>query len=76
MKFSSGKDTTIAGAQMRGDEVIGRVGGDLKVASVADTGKVEGKEFDLSATVQVGSSWTASPSMEVMSRRLTSSIQA
>ena len=54
LKFSSGKDTTIAGAQMRGDEVIGRVGGDLKVASVADTGKVEGKEFDLSATVSVG----------------------
>ncbi|MBV4508015.1 hemagglutinin repeat-containing protein [Pseudomonas sp. BW13M1] len=54
LKFSSGKDTTIAGAQVRGDEVIGRVGGDLKVASVADTGKVEGKEFDLSATVSVG----------------------
>ncbi|MFT0867412.1 hemagglutinin repeat-containing protein [Pseudomonas sp. CAM1A] len=54
LKFSSGKDTTIAGAQLRGDEVIGRVGGDLKVASVADTGKVEGKEFDLSATVSVG----------------------
>ncbi|WP_063545307.1 hemagglutinin repeat-containing protein [Pseudomonas putida] len=54
LKFTSGKDTTIAGAQLRGDEVIGRVGGDLKVASVTDTGKVQGKEYDLSATVSGG----------------------
>ncbi|MDW9405106.1 hypothetical protein GE454_18790 [Pseudomonas soli] len=54
LKFSSGKDTNIKGAQVRGDEVIGRVGGDLNVASAIDTGKVKGKEFDLSATVTVG----------------------
>ncbi|WP_460116584.1 hemagglutinin repeat-containing protein [Pseudomonas sp. S2_C03] len=48
--FSSGKDTNIAGANLRGDEVVGRVGGDLNVSSVADTGKVKGKEFDISAT--------------------------
>lgn len=54
LKFTSGKDTNIQGAQLRGDEVIGRVGGDLNVASAVDTGKVKGKEFDLSATVTVG----------------------
>ncbi|MBA6065909.1 hemagglutinin repeat-containing protein [Pseudomonas mosselii] len=54
LKFTSGKDTNIQGAQVRGDEVIGRVGGDLNVASAIDTGKVKGKEFDLSATVTIG----------------------
>ncbi|WP_414158731.1 hemagglutinin repeat-containing protein [Pseudomonas sp. BNK-45] len=52
--FTSGKDTNIAGANLRGDEVIGRVGGDLNVASVADTGKVKGKEFDISVTATFG----------------------
>ena len=54
LKFTSGQDTTIAGATLRGDEVIGRVGGDLKVSSLPDTGKVKGKEFDLSATATIG----------------------
>ncbi|MBI6954545.1 hemagglutinin repeat-containing protein [Pseudomonas sp. CCOS 191] len=54
LKFTSGKDTNIKGAQVRGDEVIGRVGGDLNVASAIDTGKVKGKEFDINATVTVG----------------------
>ncbi|WP_158242638.1 MULTISPECIES: hemagglutinin repeat-containing protein [unclassified Pseudomonas] len=48
--FTSGQDTNIAGATLRGDEVVGRVGGDLNVSSVADTGEVKGKEFDISAT--------------------------
>lgn len=52
--FESGRDTNVAGAQMRGDSVVGRVGRDLNISSVADTGKVKGKEFDLSATVTVG----------------------
>ncbi|AZE55487.1 Putative large exoprotein, ShlA/HecA/FhaA family [Pseudomonas synxantha] len=52
--FTSGKDTTIGGANLRGDEVVGRVGGDLKVSSVADTGKVKGKEFDISVTATIG----------------------
>jgi filamentous hemagglutinin len=52
--FESGRDTTIAGATVRGDEVIGKVGRDLTVSSVPDTGKVTGKEFDVSATVTVG----------------------
>ncbi len=49
-----GKDTTIRGATLRGDEVVGRVGGDLTVASAADTGKVKGKESDLSVTLGSG----------------------
>ncbi|MDY4301447.1 hemagglutinin repeat-containing protein [Pseudomonas salmasensis] len=52
--FESGRDTQVAGADLRGDKVIGRVGGDLNVSSVADTGKVKGKEFDLSVTVTIG----------------------
>ncbi|MCK9799407.1 hemagglutinin repeat-containing protein, partial [Pseudomonas sp. MAFF 302030] len=52
--LTSGKDTNISGANLRGDEVIGRVGGDLNVASVADTGKVKGKEFDISVTATFG----------------------
>ncbi|WP_371924059.1 hemagglutinin repeat-containing protein [Pseudomonas sp. IC_126] len=52
--FDSGQDTTIAGAQLRGNDVIGRVGGDLLVTSLADTGEVKGREFDLSATVTIG----------------------
>lgn len=54
LSFSSGEDTTIAGAELRGDEVIGRVGGDLRVSSLPDTGEVKGKEFDLSVTVTIG----------------------
>lgn len=54
LNFSSAGDTTIAGADLRGDEVLGRVGGDLKVASLADTGQVKGKESDLNVTVTVG----------------------
>nr|WP_312595184.1 hemagglutinin repeat-containing protein [Stutzerimonas nitrititolerans] len=52
--FDSGRDTAIAGAQLRGNDVIGRVGGDLLVTSLADTGEVKGREFDLSATVTIG----------------------
>ncbi|WP_416768935.1 hemagglutinin repeat-containing protein [Pseudomonas sp. RHF3.3-3] len=54
LSFTSGKDTNVAGANLRGNEVVGRVGGDLNVASVADTGKAKGKEFDVSATVAFG----------------------
>lgn len=52
--FNSGNDTNINGATLRGDEVVGRVGGDLNVSSVADTGKVKGKEFDISITATIG----------------------
>ncbi len=54
LSFTSGRDTTIAGAQLSGQEVIGRVGRDLTVASVIDTGSARGKESDVSGTVTVG----------------------
>jgi len=61
--FESGRDTNVAGAQMRGDSVVGRVGRDFNVSSVADTGKVTGKEFDISATVTVGFGFSMSGSL-------------
>nr|WP_272884265.1 hemagglutinin repeat-containing protein [Stutzerimonas stutzeri] len=61
--FDSGQDTTIAGAQLRGNDVIGRVGGDLLVTSLPDTGEVKGREFDLSATVTIGPGAGASGSV-------------
>ncbi len=54
LAFTSGRDSNIAGATLRGNEVVGRVGRDLTVTSLPDTGKTEGKEYDLSATVVVG----------------------
>ncbi len=60
LNFESGRDTTIAGATLRADEVIGEVGRDLTVISVPDTGKVNGKELDLSIT---GSFYGASGSV-------------
>ncbi|MGF6154114.1 hemagglutinin repeat-containing protein [Pseudomonas fluorescens] len=51
--FESGRDTTIAGAKLRGDEVIGDVGRNLTVSSVPNTGKADGKEFDANLTVAV-----------------------
>ena len=54
LRFTSGKDATIAGATLRGNEVIGRVGGDLLLSSVPDTGKVSGKQLDASVTVSIG----------------------
>ncbi|RMP00165.1 hypothetical protein ALQ30_200481 [Pseudomonas syringae pv. persicae] len=52
--FTSGQDTNIAGATLRGNDAVGLVGRDLNVTSLPDTGKVDGKEFDLSATVVAG----------------------
>ncbi|WP_422396211.1 hemagglutinin repeat-containing protein [Pseudomonas trivialis] len=52
--FVSGKDTTIGGANLRADEIVGRVGGDLNVSSITDKGDVKGKEFDISVTATIG----------------------
>jgi len=54
LHFDSGKDTTIAGATLRGKDVVGRVGGDLTVSSLPDTGKASGKQRDVSGTVSIG----------------------
>uniref|UniRef100_UPI0009DBA276 hemagglutinin repeat-containing protein n=1 Tax=Pseudomonas cremoricolorata TaxID=157783 RepID=UPI0009DBA276 len=63
LAFTSGQDTNIGGATLRGKDVVGRVGRDLNVSSLPDTGKVQGKEFDLSATVVVGPGSGASGSV-------------
>ncbi|MFJ2486387.1 hemagglutinin repeat-containing protein [Pseudomonas sp. NPDC087639] len=63
LSFESERDTTIAGATLRGDEVIGDVGRNLTVSSVPNTGKVEGKEFDASLTVAVSFGATVSGSL-------------
>ncbi len=54
LNFTSGRDTAISGAQLSGDEVTGRVGRDLTVTSLPDTGEVKGREFDVSATATFG----------------------
>lgn len=54
LSFESGRDTTVSGAKLEGENVTGEVGRNLIVSSVPDTGKVSGKEFDLSATVTIG----------------------
>ncbi|HKM38167.1 MAG TPA: hemagglutinin repeat-containing protein [Thiopseudomonas sp.] len=54
LKLNSGRDTIIAGAQLEGEHVTGRIGRDLLMSSVPDTGKVSGKEFDASMTGSVG----------------------
>ncbi|WNW12251.1 hemagglutinin repeat-containing protein [Pseudomonas sp. DTU_2021_1001937_2_SI_NGA_ILE_001] len=54
LKFSTGQDANIHGAVLRGNDVNGRVGRNLNVSSAIDTGKAEGKEYDINATVTVG----------------------
>ncbi|VVN31712.1 hemagglutinin repeat-containing protein [Pseudomonas fluorescens] len=63
LNFESGRDTNIAGATLRGDEVTGDVGRNLTVTSVPNTGKVEGKELDASLTVAVSIGATVSGSL-------------
>ncbi|MFF7707570.1 hemagglutinin repeat-containing protein [Pseudomonas sp. NPDC007930] len=59
MHLASGRDTTVAGAQLRADSVSAEVGRDLTVSSVPDTGKASGKQQDVSATVTVGLGWAS-----------------
>ncbi|MEH3021628.1 MAG: hemagglutinin repeat-containing protein [Pseudomonas oryzihabitans] len=54
VSFTSGRDTTVAGATIRGQDVAGDVGRNLTVSSLPDTGKASGREYDASLTVTVG----------------------
>ena len=54
LNFTSGRDTVISGSQLYANDITGRVGRDLTVASLADTGEVKGREFDVSATATFG----------------------
>jgi len=54
LDFEAGRDASVSGAKLEGENVDGEVGRNLTVSSVPDTGKVSGKEFDASATVTIG----------------------
>ncbi|MEQ9727509.1 hemagglutinin repeat-containing protein [Pseudomonas sp. WHRI 8822A] len=54
LNFASGRDTSITGAHVEGENVNGEVGRNLTVSSIPDTGKASGKEYDVSATVTIG----------------------
>ncbi len=54
LTLSSGRDTTIAGANLAADHVDVETGRNLTVASVTDTGKVDGKRTDVDIDVTVG----------------------
>nr|WP_246261498.1 hemagglutinin repeat-containing protein [Alteromonas ponticola] len=59
----SGNDTTIAGGNLAGSDVAMDIGGDLTVASVQNTGGVDGKRWDVSASITVGAGVTGSASV-------------
>ena len=54
LALDSGRDTSIAGATLRGHSVSANVGRDLSVSSVPDIGQASGKQKDFSGTVTVG----------------------
>ena len=62
LTLQSGNDTNIIGANLEGADTTLTVGGDLTVASIQDTGVVEGEQWDasLSATAGAGASVSVS----------------
>ncbi|WP_408951235.1 hemagglutinin repeat-containing protein [Lysobacter sp. Hz 25] len=58
----SGGNTTLQGAQARGEQVIARVGGDLNLISQQDTDRFESKDQSASGQVVVGFGSSASVS--------------
>ena len=60
LSITSGNDTTIAGANLFGEDVDVNVGGDLTVASVQDTGSVDGSRWDVSLGATIGISGPSS----------------
>ncbi|PYC29284.1 adhesin [Aquipseudomonas alcaligenes] len=73
LRFESGRDTTVAGAWVEGQDVTGKVGRDLLVSSAPNTGKVSGDELDASLTVSVGIYGSVSASGSVGVGRTTGS---
>ncbi len=63
LTLSSGRDTTIEGANLAADHVELETGRNLTVASVTDTGKVDGKRTDVDIDVTVGYGFSASGSV-------------
>ena len=60
LSITSGKDTTIVGANLHASEVDMDVGGDLTLASLQDTGSVEGRRWDASVSITAGLGYSAS----------------
>jgi len=54
LQLQSGQDTHIQGAYLEGQNVDVKTGRNLHIASTPDTGKVQGKELDVSVTVSIG----------------------
>jgi len=54
LQLQSGQDTHIQGAYLEGQNVDVKTGRNLHIASTPDSGKVQGKELDVSVTVSIG----------------------
>ncbi|MDQ1925054.1 hemagglutinin repeat-containing protein, partial [Massilia pseudoviolaceinigra] len=53
LTIKSGKDTTLAGAQVRGDKVVANIGGDLNIASLQDTDNYKSREKSSGGSVSI-----------------------
>ncbi|MDQ1816775.1 hemagglutinin repeat-containing protein [Massilia sp. CCM 9210] len=53
LTIKSGKDTTLAGAQVRGDKVVANIGGDLNIVSLQDTDNYTSREKSSGGSVSI-----------------------
>ncbi|MDM5182314.1 hemagglutinin repeat-containing protein, partial [Massilia sp. DJPM01] len=53
LNIKSGKDTTMAGAQVRGDKVVANIGGDLNIVSLQDTDNYTSREKSSGGSVSI-----------------------
>jgi filamentous hemagglutinin len=60
LTITSGRDANISGANLQAQDVDMDIGRNLTVASVQDTGSVEGRRWDASASITVGAGVSAS----------------
>lgn len=60
--FSSGGDTLLQGAQLRGEQVVGRVGGNLTLRSEQDTDRYDSRQLALKGEATIGYGFDGSAS--------------
>ncbi|MDQ1835570.1 hemagglutinin repeat-containing protein, partial [Massilia scottii] len=53
LNIKSGNDTTLAGAQVRGDKVVANIGGDLNIVSLQDTDNYTSREKSSGGSVSI-----------------------
>ncbi|NHZ42497.1 hemagglutinin repeat-containing protein [Massilia aquatica] len=53
LTIKSGKDTTLAGAEVKGDKVLANIGGDLNIVSVQDIDNYKSRETSSGASVSI-----------------------